>query len=182
MLLEEGSDPTAKNESGWTAWHYARDNGHTECVAVLSEAMRKLLDQLSDEQIAELQEAFALFDRDDDGFVTTDGIRVIMRSLGIDPAEAELADMIYKLDIDGNGIVGYLDYLLMVNSSEFHLMMARIHLGAKEMVLTLDPLPVLKVTLHKVGPNYLFIPTCSNCVNCFSITHKHTPQGRLLRD
>jgi len=38
-----------------------------------------------DEQVAEFKQAFALFDTDGNGFVTTDELGTVMRSLGQKP-------------------------------------------------------------------------------------------------
>ena len=53
-----------------------------------------MADQLTEEQIAEFKEAFSLFDKDGDGTITTKELGTVMRSLGQNPTEAELADMI----------------------------------------------------------------------------------------
>jgi len=53
-----------------------------------------MADQLTEEQIAEFKEAFSLFDKDGDGTVTTKELGTVMRSLGQNPTEAELQDMI----------------------------------------------------------------------------------------
>ncbi|KAJ0974670.1 hypothetical protein J5N97_016635 [Dioscorea zingiberensis] len=53
-----------------------------------------MADQLSDDQISEFKEAFSLFDKDGDGCITTKELGTVMRSLGQNPTEAELQDMI----------------------------------------------------------------------------------------
>lgn len=58
-------------------------------------------DQLTEEQIAEFKEAFSLFDKDGDGTITTKELGTVMRSLGQNPTEAELQDMINEVDADG---------------------------------------------------------------------------------
>uniref|UniRef100_A0A8C9H6U7 EF-hand calcium-binding domain-containing protein 11 n=1 Tax=Piliocolobus tephrosceles TaxID=591936 RepID=A0A8C9H6U7_9PRIM len=59
-----------------------------------------MADQLTEEQIAEFKEAFSLFDKDGDGTITTKELGTVMRSLGQNPTEAELQDMINEVDAD----------------------------------------------------------------------------------
>ncbi|KAI8422063.1 hypothetical protein MSG28_009960 [Choristoneura fumiferana] len=63
-----------------------------------------MADQLTEEQIAEFKEAFSLFDKDGDGTITTKELGTVMRSLGQNPTEAELQDMINEVDADGGMI------------------------------------------------------------------------------
>ena len=51
--------------------------------------------------LAEFKEAFSLFDKDGDGTITTKELGTVMRSLGQNPTEAELQDMINEVDADG---------------------------------------------------------------------------------
>ncbi len=51
--------------------------------------------------IPEFKEAFSLFDKDGDGTITTKELGTVMRSLGQNPTEAELQDMINEVDADG---------------------------------------------------------------------------------
>ena len=53
---------------------------------------------------AEFKEAFSLFDKDGDGTITTKELGTVMRSLGQNPTEAELQDMINEVDADGECI------------------------------------------------------------------------------
>ena len=72
-----------------------------------------MADILTEEQIAEFKEAFALFDRDD-ATITIKEFGSIMRSLGQHPSEGELQDMINEVDADGNGSIGFPQFLSLV--------------------------------------------------------------------
>uniref|UniRef100_A0A8C7BW62 EF-hand domain-containing protein n=1 Tax=Neovison vison TaxID=452646 RepID=A0A8C7BW62_NEOVI len=52
-------------------------------------------------QIAEVKDAFSPFDKDGDRTVTAKELGTVMRSLGQNPTEAELQDMINEVDADG---------------------------------------------------------------------------------
>lgn len=54
---------------------------------------------------SEFKEAFSLFDKDGDGTITTKELGTVMRSLGQNPTEAELQDMINEVDADGEDVV-----------------------------------------------------------------------------
>merc|ERR1712051_920481 len=71
-------------------------------------------DQLTEEQIAEFKEAFSLFDKDGDGTITTQEMGTVLRSLGQNPTEAELQDMINEVDADGNRTIDLPEFLSLM--------------------------------------------------------------------
>uniref|UniRef100_A0A8C5E833 Calmodulin n=1 Tax=Gouania willdenowi TaxID=441366 RepID=A0A8C5E833_GOUWI len=83
-------------------------------VALAIPEQTNMADQLTEEQIAEFKEAFSLFDKDGDGTITTKELGTVMRSLGQNPTEAELQDMINEVDADGNGTIDFPEFLTMM--------------------------------------------------------------------
>merc|ERR1712118_2012 len=73
-----------------------------------------MADQLTEEQIAEFKEAFSLFDKDGDCTITTKELGTVMRSLGQNPTEAELADMVNEVDADGSGTIDFPEFLSLM--------------------------------------------------------------------
>lgn len=69
---------------------------------------------MTEDQIAEFKEAFSLFDRDADGNITTKELGTVMRSLGQNPTEAELREMIREIDTDGNGMIDFPEFLTLM--------------------------------------------------------------------
>ena len=49
----------------------------------------------------EFKEAFSLFDKNGDGSISSKELGIVMRSLGQNPTDAELHDMINEVDVDG---------------------------------------------------------------------------------
>ncbi|KAG2358412.1 calmodulin, partial [Suillus spraguei] len=62
----------------------------------------------------EFKEAFSLFDKDGDGTIATKELGTVMRSLGQNPTEAELQDIINEVDADGNGTIDFPEFLTML--------------------------------------------------------------------
>ncbi|KEQ72355.1 EF-hand [Aureobasidium namibiae CBS 147.97] len=74
----------------------------------------QMADSLTEEQVSEFKEAFSLFDKDGDGQITTKELGTVMRSLGQNPSESELQDMINEVDADNNGTIDFPEFLTMM--------------------------------------------------------------------
>lgn len=70
--------------------------------------------QLTDEQMNEFKEAFTLFDKDNDGTIDSSELGTVMRSLGQNPTELEIAEMIARVDVDGNGTIELPEFIQMM--------------------------------------------------------------------
>ncbi|NXY91894.1 CALMS protein, partial [Alcedo cyanopectus] len=73
-----------------------------------------MAERLSEQQISEFKEAFSLFDRDGDGCISAKELGTVMRSLGQNPTEAELRDMVGEADGDGSGTVDFGEFLSLM--------------------------------------------------------------------
>ena len=73
-----------------------------------------MADQLNEEQLAKIKTAFSLFDKDGDGIITVKDLGTVMQSLGEHLTEAELQDLIDKVDAHGNGVVDFSDFRTMM--------------------------------------------------------------------
>ena len=58
---------------------------------------------LTEEQKADIKEAFSLFDSQSSGFIDCKDLKVAMRALGFEPRKEEIKKMISEVDKDSNG-------------------------------------------------------------------------------
>jgi len=72
--------------------------------------------EFTEEQIAEFKEAFSLFDRDGDGNITTKELGTVLRSLGQNPTEAELKEMISAYE-GGNGMIDFAEFTRLMSKT-----------------------------------------------------------------
>ena len=73
---------------------------------------------LSDQQVAEYKEAFSLFDKDGDGTINSKELGTVMRSLGQNPTEEELQDMIHEVDADSSGSIDFMEFLDLMEKNQ----------------------------------------------------------------
>ena len=70
-----------------------------------------ILENLTDEQIAEFKEAFQIFDKEGDGSITTKELGTVMRSLGQNPSDDEIRQMIIDVDEDKSETIDFKEFL-----------------------------------------------------------------------
>lgn len=68
--------------------------------------------------LTEYKDAFSLFDRNNDGIITTRELSAIMRSLGFNPTEEELQTMINNVDYDGNGVIDFPEFVKLMEDQK----------------------------------------------------------------
>ncbi|KAI8610972.1 hypothetical protein BC830DRAFT_699212 [Chytriomyces sp. MP71] len=69
---------------------------------------------ISDEQEAEIREAFHLFDTDGSGSITNKEWRIAMKAMGFEPTKEENKLMLAEMDKDGSGTIDYDEFLAMI--------------------------------------------------------------------
>merc|ERR1711907_689014 len=69
---------------------------------------------LTDQQKAEVAEAFQLFDTDGSGAIDAKELKVAMQALGFDPSSDEIAKMMADIDVDGNATVELEEFIEMM--------------------------------------------------------------------
>ncbi|OBS77282.1 hypothetical protein A6R68_16259 [Neotoma lepida] len=62
----------------------------------------------------EIREAFRVLDRDGNGFISKQELGMAMRSLGYMPSEVELAIIMQRLDMDGDGQVDFDEFMTIL--------------------------------------------------------------------
>ena len=84
--------------------HYFVGNGEIDFPEFLQMMARKMKETDSEEEI---REAFRVFDRDGNGYISASELRHVMTNLGEKLTDDEVDEMIREADIDGDGQVNY---------------------------------------------------------------------------
>ncbi|KAL1627146.1 Calmodulin [Neofusicoccum ribis] len=85
-----------------------------------ADAFAPASDKLSPEEIEEYKAAFAVFDKNGDGDITAKELGEVMKSLGQNPTDEELQDMINELDVDHTGSIDFEEFLVMMAKKPKH--------------------------------------------------------------
>merc|ERR1712137_79127 len=90
-----------------------------EFQALYTLLMEREVDAQSDEE--DMKEAFNVFDKNGDGFISVDELRSVLGSLGLNQGR-NLEDcklMIMKVDVDGDGMVSFKEFKKMMKQGGF---------------------------------------------------------------
>ncbi|GAX73998.1 hypothetical protein CEUSTIGMA_g1448.t1 [Chlamydomonas eustigma] len=74
-----------------------------------------MFEHITEEQLAEFKEFFSLFDKQGNGYITIDELGPAMRSLGQNPSQQELNEMVLEIDADGTGTVDFHEFLMLMD-------------------------------------------------------------------
>lgn len=73
-----------------------------------------MAEELTEDQLAEIKEAFELFDREGNGEIPAKLLGTAMRSLGQNPTESEIADMINEVDTEATGKIPFDTFVMLI--------------------------------------------------------------------
>lgn len=62
----------------------------------------------------ERREAFRIFDKDNNGYISRDELRIVMGNLGENLTDEEVDEMIKEADVDGDGRINYEEFIKMM--------------------------------------------------------------------
>ncbi|CAJ2673913.1 unnamed protein product [Trifolium pratense] len=89
----------------------ADGNGTIEFVEFLNLMAKKMKETDADE---DLKEAFKVFDKDQNGYISASELRHVMINLGEKLTDEEVDQMIKEADLDGDGQVNYDEFVKMM--------------------------------------------------------------------
>ena len=69
--------------------------------------------KFSSQQIQEVRDAFAIYDKNSTGTIQTKSLICVMRSLGYNLTEAETFDMICEIDFNNTGVIHFMEFVEM---------------------------------------------------------------------
>ena len=75
----------------------------------------------------ELRDAFKVFDRNNDGYVSADEIKYVMKNLGHDLSDADVDDIMKKADVNGDGRLDYSGMILKSSKKRKKLKISFVH-------------------------------------------------------
>ncbi|KAI4373924.1 hypothetical protein MLD38_011982 [Melastoma candidum] len=90
-------------------------DGMIEFVEFFNKMASKMREADTEE---ELKEAFKVFDKDQNGFISPNELRQVMINLGEKLTDEEVEQMIKEADLDGDGLVNYEEFVQMMRTAQ----------------------------------------------------------------
>ncbi|KAL1305385.1 hypothetical protein AAFC00_002278 [Neodothiora populina] len=74
-----------------------------------------MAEQFDEEQMKELKEVFRIFDKDGDGSISVQELGEVMRSLGLNPSDEDLHDIVNEIDVDNTGTIEFEEFFAIMS-------------------------------------------------------------------
>eukprot|EP00090_Calanus_glacialis_P002215 TRINITY_DN11663_c0_g1_i1.p1 TRINITY_DN11663_c0_g1~~TRINITY_DN11663_c0_g1_i1.p1 ORF type:complete len:149 (-),score=53.08 TRINITY_DN11663_c0_g1_i1:52-498(-) len=113
-LQSLGFDPTQEDVKKLMD---AADNDGDGMIEYESEEFVALLDELDDEPLDKVLEAFKFLDKNGDGQISADELRQLVTKFGTPMSEADADKLIAIADQNGDGVIDYAEFVEMQNMS-----------------------------------------------------------------
>jgi len=73
-----------------------------------------ILFEMGEERLVQYKKAFAKFDKDSTGIISSKQLRQLLRTLGHNPSDVELRELVNQVDIDENGKIDFNEFIIMI--------------------------------------------------------------------
>jgi calmodulin len=105
-----------ENENKLSSLNEEEEEEEMEEEDKYDEEEEKELTKEEKEKNMEIKEAFNVCDKDCDGFITTDELATVMRTLGHNPTKEELDELIKQYDKDESGTIDLNEFMDLMNN------------------------------------------------------------------
>lgn len=72
------------------------------------------MENLTPAQLEEFKNSFQIFDKDNDGVISSHELGIVMRAMGHNPTQIELQEMIDEVDSDKDGAISFEEFVAMM--------------------------------------------------------------------
>uniref|UniRef100_H2XRF5 EF-hand domain-containing protein n=2 Tax=Ciona intestinalis TaxID=7719 RepID=H2XRF5_CIOIN len=73
-----------------------------------------ILCEMGEERIVQYKNAFAKFDKDSSGIISSKQLRQLLRTLGHNPSDIVLRELVNQVDMDENGKIDFNEFIIMI--------------------------------------------------------------------
>ena len=76
------------------------------------------MNRFTPNQIREYNDAFCMIDKDNKGYITTFQLKDMLKTIGYNPTQKDLENLIIIIDADGNGQIEFHEFMDLIDNLE----------------------------------------------------------------